>query len=96
MGDRMIALLRTAVPVLYGHVAAFLVFLGAPEQLVTDYRGLLGEGIAVVLSVAWWGLWTWLGPYLPDGLVALVLGHPGQLSYGLRDVVDQGREIAVS
>lgn len=38
MGDRMIALLRTAVPVLYGHVAAFLVFLGAPEQLVTDYR----------------------------------------------------------
>lgn len=72
------ALLRTIVPALWGSLIAWLIgVLPILAPLETDLRGLANVLLPIITAViiaAWYALWRWLQPRLPDWLVRAVLG----------------------
>lgn len=80
ISDYVVSHLRTIVPLLYGHLAAWLVSLGVPATLLDDGRAWLVEVMAVVLTAAWYALWRWLEPHIPAWLRRLALGAAKQPS----------------
>ena len=72
------AILRTVVPALWGAVIAWLIgVLPILSPLENDLRGLTDVALPVITAViigAWYALWRWLEPRLPDWLTRAVLG----------------------
>ena len=72
------SILRTVVPALWGSFIAWLIgVLPILAPLEADLRGLadiLLPIITAVIIAAWYALWRWLEPRLPDWLTRAVLG----------------------
>lgn len=72
------SILRTVVPALWGSVIAWLIgVLPILAPLEADLRGLADILLPVITAViigAWYALWRWLEPKLPDWLTRAVLG----------------------
>jgi len=82
LSDRVVALLRTAIPALWGTVVAWALARLA-GVLPTDLADTLGSALQseaavafVVLAAitAWYALWRWAEPHVPAWLVRLALG----------------------
>lgn len=81
LSDRVIAVLRTAVPSLWGALIVWALSLldwpPAIEQAIIDT--ITGEAAVALLIAAavtgWYVLWTRLSPHLPDWLITVVLGY---------------------
>lgn len=71
-------LLRTIVPSLWGSCIAWLIgVLPTLAPLQGQLTGLADLALPVITAViigAWYALWRWLQPRLPDWLVRAVLG----------------------
>lgn len=80
------AVLRTLVPALWGSFIAWLIGL---LPILAPLQGQL-EGLAelalpiltAVIVAAWYALWRWLEPRLPDWLTRAVLGSAKTPIYG--------------
>lgn len=81
LSDDVIALLRTVVPMLWGFAASFLINLGIPASVLLAVHGVAITGLTAVLAIAWYALWKWASPYVPQWLVALVLGYAANPTY---------------
>ena len=81
------AILRTVVPALWGSVIAWLIGvlpILAPFQ--ADLTGLSDVILPVLTAViigAWYALWRWLEPKLPDWLTRAVLGSAKTPTYAV-------------
>lgn len=82
LSDRVVALLRTAVPTLWGTVVAWALARLA-GVLPTDLADALGSAlqseavVALVVLAAvtgWYAAWRWAEPHIPAWLVRIVLG----------------------
>lgn len=82
LSDDMIALLRTAVPVLWGFVASWLATLGIPGTVLAAVHGVAITGLTAVLAIVWYALWRWASPHVPAWVVAIVLGYAANPTYG--------------
>jgi uncharacterized membrane protein len=83
-----ISLIRTIVPVVWGHAIAWLVSLGIPASLLDSYRAIVVEALAAVLTAGWYALWRWIELKLPAeaNIIARIasvvaLGHPAKPVY---------------
>lgn len=91
LSDRVVALLRTAVPAWWGTLAAWLLSLLAgllPTEIHAALADLLGSEPAQVLAVtlaiaAWYALWRLIEDHVPTWLVRLALGSARTPSYAL-------------
>lgn len=78
-------ILRTIVPALWGSFIGWALAL-APvleplrEQLLT-YGDLAVPIISAIIIGAWYALWKWLEPKLPDWLTRILLGSAKTPSY---------------
>lgn len=72
------SLLRTLVPALWGSGIAWLIgVLPILAPLQADLNGLADILLPIITAViigAWYALWRWLEPRLPDWLTRAVLG----------------------
>lgn len=83
--DQVTRYLRTAVPVLWGSIASFIL-----QYVATDLSEPLGNALysepvslavtAVVIFV-WYWIWGKVNPLLPDWLSRLVLGSEKEPTY---------------
>lgn len=76
ISDRVVAYLRTTVPALWGTLVAWLL---ARYVLPAEVVDLLTSDVLVVavtslVVLAWYALWRWLEPHVPDWLTRLALG----------------------
>jgi hypothetical protein len=88
LGPYAISLIRTVVPVIWGHLIAYAVGYGIPLGLLDNYRAVGTEVLAALLTAGWYALWRLLETKLPaidsdltHFLAVLALGHPAQPSY---------------
>ncbi|GAA2242564.1 hypothetical protein GCM10010401_14350 [Rarobacter faecitabidus] len=85
LSDRVVSILRTAVPTLWGSAVVWLLALIPALESVRD--ALLSTGVReLVVGVAivvWYALWRWLEPRMPDWLTRLVLGSARAPGYAL-------------
>ena len=88
LGPYVISLIRTVVPVIWGHAIAYAVSWGIPASFLEDYRAVATEVLAALLTLAWYALWRLVETRLPaidsdlaHFLALLALGHPAQPSY---------------
>lgn len=92
IAERVPGYLRTYVPVLWGAVVA-VVLRGLLPHLPGDVGTALGDWLsseatlALVTTAAiaaWYALWRWAEPHVPDWLTRLVLGSAQTPVYGGR------------
>ncbi|MGI8313346.1 hypothetical protein [Saccharopolyspora hattusasensis] len=82
MSDRVVSLLRTAVPAVWSALLAYLVTLGTPPA-VTDVVGGLYEPLVWPLVLAgYYALLRFIEPRLPAWLTRVLLGSTRAPSYG--------------
>jgi hypothetical protein len=82
LSDRAVSWLRTTVPVLWGTVVAAILRTATPHlpgDLGTALADWLGSETTLALVTAaaiaaWYALWRWVEPRIPDWLTRLVLG----------------------
>jgi hypothetical protein len=94
LGPYAISILRTLVPVIWGHAIAYAVSFGIPASILDQYQAVITEALAALLTVGWYALWRWIETKLPSVdtdvvhlLALLALGHPAQPSYTTTPVV---------
>ena len=81
----LVSILRTVVPALWGSIIGW--GLGLVPALEPLRGQLLGLGdlaapvVAAVVIGAWYALWRWLEPRLPDWLTRAVLGSSKAPTY---------------
>lgn len=113
MSDRLTAWVRTVTPKLWGAaVTALLAWLAAHAPWALELLDLLEIDLTspvvvgfvvlavdIVVTAAWHWVWTRLQPYLPDGVVRLVLGSAASPLYvrsgEVAAVAPQGSTITV-
>ena len=87
ISDKVVSLLRTAVPVAWGYVVAFAL---AKIPAAADFLASLGVDLNSVVvvnfvtgaaTIAWYAVWRWAEPKLPAWLTRLVLGSNRAPSY---------------
>lgn len=89
LDDRVVALLRTAVPTLWGTLVAALLTSAAgrlPAELGDALAAVLRSDVVIALvtvaAVAgWYAAWRWAEPHVPAWIVRLVLGSARTPSY---------------
>ncbi|GII98400.1 hypothetical protein CLV28_0722 [Sediminihabitans luteus] len=80
LSDRMTSFLRTAVPVLWGWLWSLLLgrFTGLGDVLTDLGVDLTSPAVVGAITgavvLAWYALWRWAEPRLPDWATRLVLG----------------------
>jgi hypothetical protein len=96
LGPYAISLIRTVVPLIWGHAVAYAVSYGIPASFLVSYRDMATEALGLVLTAGWYALWRLLETRLPaiDTDIAhvmawIALGHPAQPSYTTPSVVSQ-------
>lgn len=89
LGDLAVSLIRTAVPLIWGYAAAWLISLGIPANFLASYHDAAVNALGALLTFGWYALWRWLEIRLPkldsyaaQLLVLLALGHSKTPSYG--------------
>lgn len=75
MSDKVVSYLRTAVPIFWGSILGWLLtqFPGIPEGL-SDWLHSQVEVVVALCIFAWYALWRWLEPRLPDSITKILLG----------------------
>lgn len=89
LSERVVALLRTAVPALWGTLTAWALAQVAgvlPPALADPLATALGSDVVVAVVVAaviaaWYAVWRWAEPHVPAWLVRVVLGSARTPSY---------------
>lgn len=89
MSDRVVALLRTAVPAAWGSLVAWLLGVVAAWLPVEVFDALAGalqsdavSGLVVVAAIAlWYWVWRRVERFIPDWLIRIVLGSAKSPSY---------------
>lgn len=100
--DRAVSWLRTVVPVLWGSVVAAILRATTPHlpgDLGTALADWLGSETTLALVTAaaiaaWYALWRWAEPRIPDWLTRLVLGSAQTPTYTGRHAADPHAESA--
>lgn len=84
-------ILRTIVPALWGSLIGWaLALLPILEPLRADllaYGDLAVPIITAILIGAWYAIWRWLEPRLPDWLTRILLGSAKTPSYNTPDTI---------
>ena len=77
LSDRAVSYLRTIVPVLWGSLLS-AVLPALPWLPVEVVEWLSGDAAALAVTAlaiaAWYVVWRWLEPHVPDWLTRFVLG----------------------
>lgn len=102
LSERVVALLRTAVPALWGTLTAWLLAQVAgvlPPALADPLATALGSDVVVAVVVAaviatWYAVWRWAEPHVPAWLVRVVLGSARTPTYA--PVLDDGTPVITS
>jgi hypothetical protein len=89
LSDRVVSLLRTAVPSLWGSLVAWAAvaltgYLPEPVQAAVIDALSSEYTIAVVMAAAitgWYAAWRWMEPRLPAWLVRIALGSAQTPTY---------------
>lgn len=87
MSDRIVSWIRTVVPSLWGSLIVWVLaqvpsLVGALEALHIDPQSPAVVGLVTTVAIgAWYALWRWLEPRIPDWLTRLVLGSAKAPSY---------------
>ena len=90
--DKVIARLRTVVPIAWGAVVAWVLTRVPAARSVLDGLGVdladpaivaqVQGAVTALVSAAWYWVWSKLGPHLPAWLMRLVLGSAATPTYG--------------
>ncbi|MHA7132528.1 hypothetical protein [Oerskovia turbata] len=104
LSDRAVSWLRTAVPVLWGTIVVAILRTISPHlpgDLGTALATWLGSETTIALVTAaaiaaWYALWRWAEPRIPDWLTRLVLGSAQSPTYTGRHTADVAAEYAPS
>jgi hypothetical protein len=102
LSDRAVSWLRTTVPVLWGTIVAAILRNASPHlpgDLGTALADWLGSETTLALVTAaaiaaWYALWRWAEPRIPDWLTRLVLGSARAPIYTGRHAADASAEYA--
>jgi uncharacterized membrane protein len=102
VSDKVVSLLRTAVPVVWGYVVAWaLAQIPAAQDFLASF-GVDLNSVAVVnfvtglATIAWYAVWRWAEPRIPAWLTRLVLGSNKAPTYapvggdGVPDITSEG------
>jgi hypothetical protein len=74
LSDKVVSLLRTVVPVVWGSAIAWLLTVVALPAPVTGFLTNQTDVVVVVAIAAWYAGFRWLEPKLPPWLTRIVLG----------------------
>ena len=92
------SLLRTLVPALWGSAIAWLIgVLPILAPLEADLDGLADILLPIITAViigAWYALWRWLEPRMPDWLTRAVLGSAKMPVYPAQPASSGGDHVA--
>ena len=84
LSDRAVSYLRTIVPVLWGSLLS-AVLPALPWLPAEVVEWLSGDAAALAVTAlaiaAWYVVWRWLEPHVPDWLTRLVLGSAQPPAY---------------
>jgi hypothetical protein len=87
MSDRIVSWIRTVVPSLWGSLIVWLLaqvpaLVGVLETLHIDPQSPAVVGLVTTVAIgAWYALWRWVEPRIPDWLTRLVLGSAQAPTY---------------
>ncbi len=74
LSDKVVSLLRTVVPVIWGSLIAWLLTVISLPASVTGFLTNQTDVVVVVAIAAWYAAFRWLEPKLPAWLTRIVLG----------------------
>jgi hypothetical protein len=74
LSDKVVSLLRTVVPVIWGSAIAWLLTVIALPTPVTGFLTNQTDLVVVVAIAGWYAGFRWLEPKLPAWLTRIVLG----------------------
>jgi hypothetical protein len=96
LGPYAISLIRTVVPLIWGHAVAYAISFGIPASFLATYRDVATEALGLVLTTAWYALWRLLEVRLPQidtdithVMTWVALGHPAAPIYATAPVPQQ-------
>lgn len=81
MSDKIVSLIRTAVPVLWGSVIAWLLTLAPLDPAVTEVLRSFDEALVAVVIAGFYAAARWAEPHLPDWLTVVLLGSAREPEY---------------
>lgn len=102
ISDRAVSWLRTVVPVLWGSAVAAILRATTPH-LPGDLGAALADWLGAETTLAlvtaaaiaaWYALWRWAEPRIPDWLTRVVLGSALAPTYTGRHTADTSAEHA--
>ena len=74
LSDRVVSLLRTVVPVIWGSAIAWLLTVISLPAPVSGFLTSQTDVVVVVAIAGWYAGFRWLEPRLPAWLTRVVLG----------------------
>lgn len=81
MSDKVVSLIRTAVPVVWGSVIAWLLTVAPLDPEVTAVLRGFDEALVAVVIAAFYAAARWAEPHLPDWLTVVLLGSAREPRY---------------
>ena len=81
LSDKVVSLLRTVVPVIWGSLIAWLLTVISLPASVTGFLTNQTDIVVVVAIAGWYAGFRWLEPRLPAWLTRIVLGSNLTPSY---------------
>jgi hypothetical protein len=87
LSDRAVSYLRTVVPVLWGSLIGLLVqsVTWLPAPVIAWLSGEAAVGVVTAGAIAaWYAVWRWAEPRIPDWLTRVVLGSALTPAYDQR------------
>lgn len=87
LSDKVVSLLRTVVPVIWGSAIAWLLTVVSLPAPVTGFLTDQTDIVVVVAIAGWYAAFRWLEPRLPAWLTRIVLGSNQTPTYALAHTV---------
>lgn len=92
LSDRAVSYLRTVVPILWGSIIAALIQAAEwlPVAVVDWLSSEATVGLVTTAAIAaWYVVWRWAEPRLPDWLTSIVLGYALAPTYDARTPIER-------
>ena len=93
LSDKVVSLLRTVVPVIWGSAIAWLLTVISLPAPVTGFLTNQTDVVVVVAIAAWYAGFRWLEPKLPAWLTRIVLGSNQTPTYATPPVGSYARGV---